>query len=58
MKTPKFLHYLSFNFTAPSNDDDAKDLTGADLRNKIIEKLNDMSDEQVKQAVELWDTED
>lgn len=53
---PKFNHAYTFSFEAISNDEEGNDLTGLDLRNALKARLDDLSDNDMLEACELFDT--
>lgn len=53
---PKFNHAYTFSFEVESNHEEGADLTGLDLRKALIARLNDLSDNDMLEACEPFDT--
>jgi len=53
---PKFNHAYTFSFEVTSNHEEGEDLTGLDLRKALMARLDDLSDNDMLEACEPFDT--
>jgi hypothetical protein len=53
---PKFEHTYTLSFEIVSAREDGLDLSGLDLRNALLARLDDLSDNDMLTACELFDT--
>jgi hypothetical protein len=54
----KYNHAFDFAFEVISKDEFAEDVTPAMLRTALIERINQLSDEELEEACGLFDTYD
>lgn len=53
---PKFNHAYTLSFEITSNHEEGEDLTGLDLRKALLKRLDDLSDDDMLEACEPFDT--
>lgn len=53
---PKFNHAYTLSFEITSNHEEGEDLTGLDLRKALLARLDDLSDNDMLEACEPFDT--
>jgi len=53
---PEFNHAYTFSFEVTSNHEEGEDLTGLDLRKALMARLDDLSDNDMLEACEPFDT--
>jgi hypothetical protein len=53
---PKFNHAYTLSFEITSKHEEGEDLTGLDLRKALLKRLDNLSDDDMLEACEPFDT--